>query len=174
MAPLLLFSSSGLNLSLIRPASRCCSWALSLSVQECEDCITSVILPAARKQAGSVGVDVYYFYCGELKGIVCVSFPEELRVESPGWSSSPASAWAARERILISTTLGLLDGGTRRWAIPPLIPMTHRLRLSEYCGLFSRLTLIRVQRFSATSNIPVVYSLFSQYTAGSFVFKQCN
>lgn len=42
------------------PASRCCSCALPLSVQECVDCITSVILPAARKQLGPRGLGILF------------------------------------------------------------------------------------------------------------------
>lgn len=54
------------------PASRCWSWALPLSVQEFEDCITSVILPAARKQPSPECGHCFFFttFCGELKGFV--------------------------------------------------------------------------------------------------------
>lgn len=43
------------------PSSRCGGWAFPLSVQECEHCITSVILPAAREQLRPGGLSSVFF-----------------------------------------------------------------------------------------------------------------
>lgn len=57
------------------PSSRCGGLAFPLSVQECEHCITSVILPAAREQLRPGGLSslLSLSLCGGLKG-VCVFF----------------------------------------------------------------------------------------------------
>lgn len=63
-------------------SSRCGGWAFPLSVQECEHCITSVILPAAREQLRPGGLSSLLFslsLCGGLKG-VCVFFLLYLEV----------------------------------------------------------------------------------------------
>lgn len=105
------------------PASRCCSWALPLSVQECVACITSVILPASQRSSsvqeefGSC-VCFLFFYLRRIKGIRVVFFfpfltrsAESWFVDGEGWEfeaahhSSPSSVWEVCERVLIPTIL---------------------------------------------------------------------
>lgn len=66
------------------PSSRCGGLAFPLSVQECEHCITSVVLPAAKERLRPGGLSsllsLALSLCGGLKG-VCVFFLLYLEVE---------------------------------------------------------------------------------------------